>query len=237
MVLKLKSITPFLKTAFFAILPNVHHGDELICSYPACRDTGARLCFCLECRIPVAKRNFRIRHNHCDFPPPASAIAAGQEAESSTGGYYAASSSNVKIPGAWHLPAYQEALKKRHRRAPKKTTTAHYYPRAMITASSAFSTCPEDSIDSRDSRQPSKRRMVAWDRLLGNRPRQDDVNRMTAWLESISSVSNMDVPLEQQEEASCYQRATTDAASKKRPKGTREEETTLKKCKKNKQSH
>jgi hypothetical protein len=45
----------------------------------------------------------------------------------------------------------------------------------------------------------------------------------------------MDVSLEQQEEAS-YQHASTEAASKKRPKATREEETTLKQCKKYEQS-
>jgi hypothetical protein len=56
--------------AHFVIPSDIQHGDELICSYPACRDAGVKFCFCTHCRIPVAKRNFRIRHNHCDFVPP-----------------------------------------------------------------------------------------------------------------------------------------------------------------------
>ena len=56
--------------AHFVVPPNIQHGDELVCSYPACRDAGVKFCFCTHCRIPVAKRNFRIRHNHCEFVPP-----------------------------------------------------------------------------------------------------------------------------------------------------------------------
>jgi hypothetical protein len=36
----------------------------LICSYPECVAQGVKFCFCIYCGIPVAKRNFRQRHNH-----------------------------------------------------------------------------------------------------------------------------------------------------------------------------
>jgi hypothetical protein len=43
---------------------DVQHGQELICSYPACRESGVKFCFCKHCHIPVAKHNFRSRHHH-----------------------------------------------------------------------------------------------------------------------------------------------------------------------------
>jgi len=52
------------KTAYFIIPPNVAHGDELLCSFPACRSAGAKFRYCLHCKVPVAKRNFRNRHRH-----------------------------------------------------------------------------------------------------------------------------------------------------------------------------
>jgi hypothetical protein len=68
--------------AHFVVPQNIQHGDELVCSYSACRDAGVKFCFCTHCRIPVAKRNFRIRHNHCDFvPPPPSMVVGGSSYE------------------------------------------------------------------------------------------------------------------------------------------------------------
>ena len=52
------------KTAYFVISPNIQHGDELVCSFPSCRSAGAKFRYCLHCKVPVAKRNFRNRHKH-----------------------------------------------------------------------------------------------------------------------------------------------------------------------------
>ncbi len=54
----------FAKTAYFVIPENVQHGEELICSYFACRNAGIKFRYCTHCRVPVAKRNFRKRHKH-----------------------------------------------------------------------------------------------------------------------------------------------------------------------------
>jgi len=40
------------------------HGEELFCSYKACRNGGVKFRFCSVCQVPVAKRNFRQRHMH-----------------------------------------------------------------------------------------------------------------------------------------------------------------------------
>jgi hypothetical protein len=52
------------KTAHFIIPPTIQHGDELVCSFPPCRAAGAKFRYCLHCKVPVAKRNFRNRHKH-----------------------------------------------------------------------------------------------------------------------------------------------------------------------------
>ena len=36
----------------------------MYCSYEKCRASGVKFCFCIYCRIPVSKRNFRVRHHH-----------------------------------------------------------------------------------------------------------------------------------------------------------------------------
>lgn len=57
------------KTAYFVIPENVRHGEELICSYFACRNAGVKFRYCSHCKVPVAKRNFRKRHRHGDNIP------------------------------------------------------------------------------------------------------------------------------------------------------------------------
>jgi len=52
------------KTAYFVIPEEVEHGEELICSYYSCRNVGIKFRYCVHCKVPVAKRNFRKRHKH-----------------------------------------------------------------------------------------------------------------------------------------------------------------------------
>ncbi|KAL9189268.1 hypothetical protein ACHAXT_011758 [Thalassiosira profunda] len=68
------------KTAYFVVPDGIEHGDELMCSYPACRQAGVKFRYCLHCKVPVAKRNFRNRHRH---GVPGGDGASDAEAESS----------------------------------------------------------------------------------------------------------------------------------------------------------
>jgi hypothetical protein len=56
-----------MQTAHFIIPSDVVHGQDLVCSYPACRDSGVKFRYCIHCRVPVAKRNFKLRHNHMEL--------------------------------------------------------------------------------------------------------------------------------------------------------------------------
>lgn len=51
-------------TAYFVINNGVQHGEDVVCSHPACRNAGVKFRYCSFCKAPVAKRNFRRRHNH-----------------------------------------------------------------------------------------------------------------------------------------------------------------------------
>jgi hypothetical protein len=53
-----------IQTAYFVIPENAQHGEELMCSYFLCRNTGIKFRYCAYCNVPVAKRNFRKRHQH-----------------------------------------------------------------------------------------------------------------------------------------------------------------------------
>jgi len=52
------------ETAVFVLHKGMKHGEHLLCSYPQCRAEGVKFCYCSLCGIPVAKRNFKSRHDH-----------------------------------------------------------------------------------------------------------------------------------------------------------------------------
>lgn len=52
------------KTAYFVISEDAKHGEDLVCSYFACRNGGVKFRYCAHCMAPVAKRNFCRRHDH-----------------------------------------------------------------------------------------------------------------------------------------------------------------------------
>ena len=51
-------------TAYFEVPADAVHGQILICSHPACIKSGRQFRYCTVCRLPVIKRNFRMRHSH-----------------------------------------------------------------------------------------------------------------------------------------------------------------------------
>jgi hypothetical protein len=50
------------KTAYFVIPENVEHGEELICSYFACRNAGIKFRYCTHCKVIFSKSDIV----HCD---------------------------------------------------------------------------------------------------------------------------------------------------------------------------
>jgi hypothetical protein len=54
----------FFQTAYFVISQNIKHGDNLVCTYPTCRNPGITFRYCAECKEPVAQRNSAKKHSH-----------------------------------------------------------------------------------------------------------------------------------------------------------------------------
>lgn len=56
-----------LQTAFFEVLEETPHGGELVCSYPACRNSGVRFLYCKYCDAAISRRGFKTKHVHQDL--------------------------------------------------------------------------------------------------------------------------------------------------------------------------
>lgn len=52
------------KTAYFVIPENVEHGEELICSYFACRNAGIKFRYCTHCKVSVSIADICCRGSH-----------------------------------------------------------------------------------------------------------------------------------------------------------------------------
>ena len=137
-----------------------------MCSYPACRNAGVKFCFCTVCRIPVAKRNFRIRHNHCDFVPPN------------------------------HPAAKQQVTEQTKESSPTKLDMRHVLCSEASRNNARHSSDSGSSESSKsDESEPTNRRLAIWDRLLDQRPLQTDAESMSNWLASVLAISNLDMPV------------------------------------------
>ncbi|KAG7369026.1 hypothetical protein IV203_031769 [Nitzschia inconspicua] len=58
-----------IHTAYFEIHKDTLHGGDLVCSYPACHNTGVRFLYCKYCNDAISRRGFKIKHAHdnCGF--------------------------------------------------------------------------------------------------------------------------------------------------------------------------
>jgi len=56
----------FTQNAYLCIEKTTKHGDELVCSFDACRYSGIKFLYCSYCDGPVYKRDFAKRHCHLD---------------------------------------------------------------------------------------------------------------------------------------------------------------------------
>jgi hypothetical protein len=172
---------------------NIKHGDELICSYPVCRNAGVKFCFCTHCRIPVAKRNFRIRHNHCDFAPPAA--VAGQQVETPMH-----ANSAPRNPTDVHSVHCQENTKNDEKAMESESTNSASQSdnekKRPVPPSRAVDAAEEASRSvSPYESEPSEHRVAIWDSLLSQRPAEHDTERMSTWLMSVLTVGNLDIPV------------------------------------------
>ena len=168
---------------------NVKHGEELICSYFACRNAGIKFRYCSHCKVPVAKRNFRKRHKHGGFRmvgydsgdeeevhqgiPSQITASRGEAATDGISSQSADSNQDAKQAG--------EDLLQQQVRTSMQTFESRKKEPAVAAAPSGAG--PQD----RESR---------WMNLLSKRPQTKDDSAMSTWLMEVLAVSDTSTPLD-----------------------------------------
>ena len=209
------------QTAYFVIPENVEHGEELICSYFACRNAGIKFRYCTHCKVPVAKRNFRKRHKH----GKTSSVADADD-DSNSGDEEASTEKDKPVigPPATCIPAVPPAVVTKKETvlpppAPKpevkaKAGKAKNGDKAMTLpvtngakkggapakvpkeAKKDKAVAPElPPIPSQKSQKIDAERERRWAALLSKRPPTKDGSAMSGWLMEVLAVSDLETPL------------------------------------------
>ena len=185
---------------------NVKHGEELICSYFACRNAGIKFRYCSHCKVPVAKRNFRKRHKH------GGEIVAGEDSDAEEDGLAvgggAPPESKKGIPSqimaSREEPEEADALSSQTSNSvheQRKEKTAVEVKRGLVRSS--MRTFEADRLNKprtgmaapADGGQISQERRERWKALLTMRPSTKDGDSMSNWLMEVLSVSDLETPL------------------------------------------
>jgi len=182
------------KTAYFNIPPNIEHGDELLCSFPSCRIAGAKFRYCLHCKVPVAKRNFRNRHKHGNlgekltkkkgWESPDSVEAENQEVKPS-----AEPELSPKAEGEKTSEIKSEDAANQGEPRPAKqeeAAAAATLPKADFAESSGPGASNKVSVSSTHDAAKVRR----WVELLEDKPAAGDKQAMAVWMLNLMNATD-----------------------------------------------
>jgi hypothetical protein len=199
-------IVPFCKrkTAYFVIPENVKHGEELICSYFACRNAGIKFRYCSHCKVPVAKRNFRKRHKHGGEIVDDKDDDSGDDETQNKGIPYQITASREEEVDEDGISSQSADSTDHHEEAKKNA-----YLQDGILSSTALVEVPvKSSVVLHHVETPSKPpisadRQARWMSLLAKRPSTKDSDTMSGWLMEVLAVSDLEtlIPRALQEDA------------------------------------
>lgn len=219
------------KTAYFVISEDAKHGEDLVCSYFACRNGGVKFRYCAHCMAPVAKRNFCRRHDHGmsdKLPPPDSDDSSVDEKKpkKQKGHQTAASKKEDKAPPA---PALISSLDILSKAASSSMPSKTQEPELDSQPKRKMETEEEDD-DEAELAHISKKRRKMWSALLVKRPRTKDPRHLSSWLNEVLTVSDFETAFELNE--STEAQAPTVATPKKQKADKAAEASSPKKDKK-----
>jgi len=203
------------KTAYFVISEDAKHGEDLVCSYFACRNGGVKFRYCAHCMAPVAKRNFCRRHDHGmsdKLPPPDSDESSVDEnkARKQGGNKGATPKKGDKAPPAPVPTSSLDVLSKAASSSmPSKTKDSDAESQAKRKMETE-----EDEDDEAELAHISKKRRKMWSALLVKRPRTKDPRHLSSWLNEVLTVSDFETPFEQNGEATEAKAPTGDTPKK-----------------------
>jgi hypothetical protein len=216
---------------------SVGHGEDLICSYSACRNAGVKFRYCAFCRVPVAKRNFHQRHGH-GIP------TTREEAQNNK------SSGTVKRPSAPNpqptVATNNRSGSKQNKKTPPTKTVGNSRLHSTddlsrqsnkrdrdrySIASNQKVSCSDPSgtstsISKSVSPEIPHARQMQWASLLRRRPDTSDSDSMSAWLLQVMAISDLKAPLKTQGTSSL----TTSNSSSELSSDTNEPTSSLNSC-------
>eukprot|EP00934_Nitzschia_sp_Nitz4_P003220 Nitzschia sp. Nitz4//scaffold175_size95217//71243//72771//NITZ4_004732-RA/size95217-augustus-gene-0.26-mRNA-1//-1//CDS//3329538966//3210//frame0 len=180
------------ESAYFWIHPDMPHGADLLCSYPSCREGGVKFRYCKFCKVPAAKRSFLFRHGHTKKnrpaaeSPQASSDVEVSDSESPEGDNRLKSSSEGERQ---EYPRLQDQGEEQQDAAGKASSPA------MVSdegESKHQAKKPRTDAGNSDGGQAvsDDPRMVAWLKLLHERPEEGNEDKMSMWLMKILKVSD-----------------------------------------------
>jgi len=174
------------KTSYFIIPDNIQHGDELECSFPACRSAGAKFRYCLHCKVPVAKRNFRNRHKHGNMgdkkrSPP----SASKESESAPPAF--PSGEGICLPVNDVQNDDEEKANTLEEQAEGDLKPSSLPQEDPVDAAPKNEEEPEQSVSVSTGEDANK--VQSWISLLENKPDPNDKEAMTEWMMKVMNAS------------------------------------------------
>ena len=174
------------QTAYFEISEGLKHGDPLICSYPECRNRGVKFLYCTYCKDPVAKRNFRNRHNHGMTTAEGDSSETKSKASANTAnGPAKVTSGSSASDGSG---SSEGAIKKGENIKKRSAAVA-----GLSDAAGAVHPAERSKLARLEMADPD--RVRAWQLLLPTRPQAENEEHMSAWLMRVMAVSDTARPI------------------------------------------
>lgn len=178
------------ETAVFVLHKNMKHGEHLICSDAACRDEGVKFVYCSLCGIPVAKRNFKSRHDHARHQlDPGSRVHEGGDSKQIKKRSHA-SGENSKSK-------HSKKRRKRDHAGQLPTATANF-PRDKASTANVVEPGPSRRKETKskapdvsaDKGLTPSRRSFYWTQLLEIRPEGSNGEALGLWMDLAVLVTN-----------------------------------------------
>lgn len=186
------------KTAYFVISEDAKHGEDLVCSYFACRNGGVKFRYCAHCMAPVAKRNFCRRHDHGMSAKgelkDEDEDDASMEGNESKTHETSAKPMDVKKSDAAPVSSLDVLSKAASSMPPSSSKSREKESKPKRRKPSE-----EDDEVEPDLTNISKKRHKMWSALLIKRPRTKDPRHLSSWLNEVLTVSDFDTPFEENE--------------------------------------
>lgn len=181
-----------IQSAYFVISEDAKHGENLVCSYYACRNGGIKFRYCAYCMAPVAKRNFSRRHDHGMSKKKGANSIREEEEEDDDDDDTLDESENTasdKISMCSSVNPLQTSVKR-----PTETVVPEIESKRQRL--DADTTMTEEKESDIGEGMSSNRRSM-WNDLLNKRPRGKDPKGLSSWLNEVLAVSDLQFPLEQ----------------------------------------